>query len=286
MALEKDISIDQIPDEGETPGIVREVPPIYYRDGGRSSDALQYVIEKESSERVFDPTHPRVSSAGNCITRQTGIMLGLFTSDIDPMYSEAGHKLQAAAYERYLKIWPDTVEEVSVQTCIPGVYTHPDIVVPSKNLVIQVKSVTCWAMNNGKTPKETAIAQVMLEWHFFKRYKKYFYAGKQWDFEPIHYEILYLSRDRWGLRSEAFTMVYDKQYAEKLEKNFKLVYDSYSWGELPRNQKPAADHECGFTTKGGWGKAKEDIVCPLYQHCWGKEYERPFEEKKTRAKKS
>jgi hypothetical protein len=79
-------------------------------------------------------------------------------------------------------------------------------------------------------------------------------------------------------------MVYNEPYAAHLEEEFKLVYDAYSWGELPPNKKRYPDRECGYTTKGGWGKPAQDIVCALYKHCWKVDYVAPVYEKKSDMK--
>ncbi len=226
------------------------------------ADIIRAQWAAERATPKFDPRQPRVSAIGLCVYRQVSRALGNHVEPEFPwIYGEAGHLLQYGAFMRIKAAYPDAENEVSVETVIPGVYCHPDIIIPSLKKCIQVKSADASSATYGNaTPYQ--VDQCLMEWVSWQHSRQWTSEDglRSGEFVPAEYEVLIRDRESYG-RPDLDVSVpvrWDPNRARLLTAKFHEI-DFYISAEiLP--QKPAKrQFDCWFSTENH---------CVLFENCW------------------
>ncbi len=228
-----------------------------------ASDILAHAFDQEA-EPKFDPREPRVSKIGLCARRQVAEALGLIESTIPPELAEAGHLLELAAFNRIASVkgCRDAVHEPSVETWVPGVMCHPDIILPTNRHVIQVKSVRTADSGSWGDVAPYHRDQVLGEWAAFRATGGFYPRGSQrkYPFLPERYELLYLCRESWGLKYISVPVPWDRVRAEELKRKFLSIAAHIILEKLPPvPMKPEPDCQFSLTNR-----------CPLFDDCESK----------------
>jgi hypothetical protein len=153
-------------------------------------------------------------------------VLELIPSEIDPFYREAGYMIQDRVYQRIRSVYPRAEQEVTVRTTIEGGETHPDIYIPEINHCIQVKSCSKKFLQGSVSLKAGHKDQVLMEWWFWFNAEGYYIDGPIGELSrytkcvPTTYEVMYLSREDYGLNYKSLPITYDPMRAQALVKRY------------------------------------------------------------------
>ena len=208
--------------------------------------AAAIITESRATEqpRFLGIKTPRVSMIGYCDRRHVAKVLGIITSDISDFYCRSGYMLQDAVYNELKKVYPGTVQEVTVATTVEGGETHPDLFIPEIKHGVQVKSDAENA-SFGK-PKKAHQEQALLEWHFWRLSGQCVTEeGLPIAMVPNTYELLYVGRESFGLNIISVPIKYDPVKARALQDRYENIMD---YIEMEVLTEPLVQHEwqCGY----------------------------------------
>lgn len=228
----------------------------------QAADIIRAQWAQERANPRFDPREPRVSCIGLCAYRQVSHALGLHAErEIPWVFAEAGHLLQWSAYLRIKEEYPDAEFEISVETVIPGVLCHVDIIIPSLGYLIEVKSQEHTAASYGKAHPYN-IDQVLMQWVCFQHSGRWTSQDGKRAGELVPRGAEVFVRDRITYGHPDFDMSnpvrWDPNRAAALRRKFEEIHFHIETGimpEKPRKREP----DCYFSA---------DNHCPLFENCW------------------
>lgn len=246
--------------------------------GLSGAELLDAYEQKRIREPRYSYKEPRVSSIGGCERQQVNVMRGKITPRPFPIYYDLiGNGVELRLVEIYRELFGDdaVLHKCAVETCVEGVFCHPDIILadwygPGMDHAIQLKTCSKKWLDYSSAPKGGAYQQATLEWKFLRDRPFYTHTTKLGEVVERRafisgYEILYVSRDISSLQWKSFPFEYNQRLAEELEGKFKRIAAT----GMKRNSR--RDPEYLLDTNKLSRAGIECQGCEMTNVCWPKE---------------